>query len=96
MTETAVLLHQEPEHVIEGPPRGQLPKGYEMLFHSLESVIRDADQADALACLNVELNTGFHWRHFRLRAWPIGAVMHYEVKNQFGVIIEGKMDRVEA
>ena len=95
MSETAVLLHQEPEYVIKGPPRGQLPKAYEMLFHPLERVIYDADQADSMAATSVDVHNGHSYSHYRLRAECHGKRLTYEIKTAFGIVLKGEMERAD-
>jgi len=95
MSEAAVLLHQEPEHVLEGPPRGQLPEQYAMLFHPLERIIYDADQADSMAATSVDVHNGFSYAHYRLRAECHGARLTYEIKTAFGPVLQGVMNRAD-
>ena len=94
MSEVAVF-EKEPEHVLEGPPRGQLPKMYEMLFHPLERVIYDADQADSMAATSVRVHNGFSYSHHRLRAECHGKRLTYKIKTAFGVALKGTMERAD-
>jgi len=95
MSEAAVLLHEKPEHILEGPPRGQLPAKYEILFHPLERVIYDADQADSMAATSVDVHNGFAYSHYRLRAECHGARLTYEIKTAFGTVLRGEMERAK-